>query len=65
MYRSLSKIAHQMWRDHASNKRNRITERTEGGVGIGGDREKKGGEDLTHFEKEGGRQYRVLHKIGG
>ena len=24
-----------------------------GGVGIGGDREKKGGEDLTKFEKEG------------
>ena len=45
MYRSLSKIAHQMWRDHASNKRNRITERTEGGWGlvVTG---KKGGEKI-------------------
>ena len=31
-----------MWRDHASNKRNRITERTVG-MGIGGNREKRGG----------------------
>ena len=42
MYRSLSEIAHQMWRDHAFNQRNRITERTVG-VGIGGDREKREG----------------------
>ena len=39
---SLSKIAHQMWRDHPFGQRNMTTERTMG-VGVGGDREVRGG----------------------
>ena len=35
---SLSKLAHQMWRDHSISQRNKTTERTVG-VEIGGDRE--------------------------
>ena len=41
MYRfilSLSKIAHQMWRDHPFSHRNMTTEKTVG-AGVGGDRE--------------------------
>ena len=55
----LSKIAHQMWRDHPFSQRNMATERTVG-VGVGGDREV--GEMVgrcTKFEKrDRGRQYR-------
>ena len=55
---SLSKIAHQMSRDHPFSQRNRTTERTMG-VEVGGDREvggggqnlKKGG--WTKFENGG------------
>ena len=42
---SLSKIAHQMWHDHPLSQRNRTTERTVG-VGVGGDREVGGGQNL-------------------
>ena len=53
----LSKIAHQMWRDHPFIQRNRTTERTVAvGVGVGDDR--KVGEGWIKFEKrERGRQY--------
>ena len=39
---SLSKIAHQVWCDHPFSQRNRTIERTVG-VGVGGDREVRGG----------------------
>ena len=46
----LSKIAHQMWRDHPSSQRNRTTERT-AGTGVLGDREV--GEGWKNLKKEG------------
>ena len=42
---SSSKIAHQMCCDHPFSQRNRTTERTVG-VGVGGDREVGGGQNL-------------------
>ena len=57
---SLSKIAHQMWRDHPFSQRNKTTQWAVRN-GIGGNREEgwgEGGEGWTKFEKEGGRQYR-------
>ena len=53
---SLSKIAHQMWRDHPFNQRNRTIKRTVG-VKVGGYREAGRG-DWTKFEKRGSRKYR-------
>ena len=53
---SLSKIAHQMWRDHPLSQRNMTTERAVG-MGVGGDREVEVGEGWTKCKK-GGRQYR-------
>ena len=38
---SLSKMAQQMWRDHPFSHRNKTTERAVG-LGIGGDRERRG-----------------------
>ena len=49
---SLSKITHQLWRDHPFIQRNRTTERTVG-VGVRGDRELGGG-GWTKFEKKRG-----------
>ena len=55
---SLSKIAHQMWRDHPFSQGNRTT-------GGGGWRQKGRGLDKI-FKKRGGGQYRGgLHKMGG
>ena len=49
---TLSKIAHQIWRDHSFSQRNRATERTVG-VGVVGD--KKVGERLgQNLKKKGG-----------
>ena len=39
----LSKLTHQIWRDHPFSQRNKTTERAVG-VGVGGDREVRGGE---------------------
>ena len=38
----LSKLTHQIWRDHPFSQRNKTTERAVG-VGVGGDREVRGG----------------------
>ena len=57
---SLSKIAHQMWRDHPFSQRNKTTEWADGVV-TGGDREGgmwAGGESLDKTWKRRGRQYR-------
>ena len=49
---SLSKTAHQMWRDHPFSKRNRTTERTLGVEG-GGDRDwGRGGERVGQNLKQ-------------
>ena len=63
---SLGKIAHQKWSDHPFSQRNRATEKTVG-VGVGGDREFRGGSSGgQNLRKKGGVQYRRgLHKIGG
>ena len=65
---SLSKIAHQMWRNHPFSHRNRTMERTVG-VGVGGDREVgwgNGGVCGKNLKKGGGRQYRgIFMKYGG
>ena len=53
MYRfilSLSKITHQMWRDHPFSHRNMTTEKTVG-AGVGGDREVGMGGVWTKSEK--------------
>ena len=55
---SLSKIAHQMWRDHPFSQRNRTTERIVV-VGAGGDRKVGGGWGGARDLKKWGRQYRV------
>ena len=57
---SLTKIAHQMWRDHPFSQRNKTTEWADGVV-TGGDREGgmwAGGGSLDKTWKRRGRQYR-------
>ena len=60
---SLSKIAHQVWRDHPFSQRNKTTERAvrdgvrgnrEEGWGEWGEGWGDGGEGWAKFEKEGG-----------
>ena len=51
---SLSKIAHEMWRDHPFSQRNRKRVRTVG-VGVGGDRKVgRGGGGGKKKKKKGG-----------
>ena len=66
---SLSKIAHQMWRDHPFSQRNKTTEWADGVV-TGGDREGgmwagQGGGVLTKPEKGGVDNIGGLHEIVG
>ena len=58
---SLSKIAHPMLCDHPFCQRNRATKRV--GVGVGGDREVRGG--WPKFEKGRVGNIGGLHKIQG
>ena len=53
---SLSKIAHQMWRDHPFSQRNKTTERAVG-VGVEGNREERGEVGQTLKKGGGGWQY--------